>query len=274
MNGLTLDDIATHGAGKVDVVLKIVNPYDPTGVTLDKKVSEAYVRLHMYVWPAPYAVESVNPAWNDNTSHGWGYNVFPFCFTGGKRVYGLDGRDFFSKGILIPTTETYTSTSTTFLKSSSASVGAISRTIGSGSYVGSAIFQFYNNAAFSDSDTKAEKMAKLLGYMSDNQTSEPFKLRNRDDQTRSELRYSEGSPGSWTSHYEDVTYDGLNDILGSATYYREDDYTLYYDPTGDTHTYTYDKGSHQATTDKLFVIHIGGNNLSLRYGHYFDPYWF
>ena len=119
-------------------------------------------------------------------------------------------------------------------------------------------------------------MAKLLGYMSDNQTSEPFKLRNRDDQTRSELRYSEGSPGSWTSHYENVTYDGLDDILGSATYYREDDYTLYYDPTGGETKpkYTYLEGSHLTTTDKLFVIHIGGNNLSLRYGHYFDPYWF
>lgn len=118
-------------------------------------------------------------------------------------------------------------------------------------------------------------MAKLLGYMSDNQTSAPFKLRPPGDQTRSELRYSEGGPGSWTSHYEDVTYDGLNDILGSATYYREDDYTLYYDPTGNDYTYTYaEAGSHPQTTDKLFVIHIGGNNLSLRYGHYFDPYWF
>ena len=260
----------------VCVILKIVNPYDKTGVTLDKKVTEAYVRLHLYVWPAPYAVESVNPAWCSSSGHGWGYNVFPYCFTGGKTVFGLDGIGFFSKGILIPATENYTSTSTVFLKSNSASVGAISRTIGSGSYVGSATFQFYNNAAFSDSDTKAQKMAKLLSYMSDNQTSDPFKLRNPGDLTRSEIKYSEGSPGNWTTHYENVTYDGLNHVLGSTTYYRDDDYTLYYDPTGGEAKpkYTYLEGSHWDTTDKLFVIHIGGNNLNLRYGHYFDPYWF
>ena len=237
-------------------------------------MAEAYVKLHLYVWPAPFNVESMSPAWHDNTGHGWGYSVFPYCFTGGKRVPGLDGTGFFSKDILLPATETYTSTSQTRLVRSSASVGAISRDVGGSSYTGSAVFQFYNNSAFSDDDTKAQKMNKLMGYMSDNQASAPFTVRGTSDLTRSETRREEQWGGSWQPVNESISYRGLDSSLGSGTYYRADEYTLYYDPTGSTRTYTYQEGENPNTTDKLFVIHIGGNNLSLRYGHYFDPSWF
>ena len=281
MAGLKEADVTTHNAGKIDVVLRIVNPFNSASPSLDKKVAEAYVKLHLYVWPAPYEVSTGPYPWCSTTGHGWTYSVFPYCYTGGKKIYGLEsiGRNFFSKPILLPATETYTSNSTTFLVGSAASVGAISRDTGRTSYVGSATYQFRNNSAFSDDDSQARKMSKLLDYMSDYQTSAPFKLRIPDDITRNELRRSESAPGGgWTYVYDNnVSYEGLNSnsVLGSGTYYRADEYTLYYDPTGNTRTYTYDTPeSSPGTTDKLFVIHIGGNNLSLRYGHYFDPSWF
>ena len=276
MKDMTESQVKTHNAGKIDVVLRIINPFNDASPSLDKKVAEAYVKLHLYVWPAPYEVVPVSPAWRSVTGHGWGYSAFPFCYTNGKTVYALDGSGFFSKPILLPTTETYTSTSTAFLKGMAASVGAISRDAGRSSYVGSATYQFYNNDAFSDSDTKTRRLNMLLGYMSDNQSTSPFKLRAPTDYKRNELRYSEPVGAGWQPYYEnDVAYDGLNKVLGSATFYRADDYTLYYDPTGNERVYTYNDGTDEVDrTNKLFVIHIGGNTMGIRHGHYFDPAWF
>ena len=275
MKNMEESDVKTHNAGKIDVVLRITNPFNSLSPSLDKKVAEAYVKLHLYVWPAPYEVVPVSPAWQSSTGHGWGYSAFPFCYTNGKKVYALDGSGFFSKPILLPATETHTTISTAFLKGMAASVGAISRDAGRSSYVGSATYQFYSNDAFSDSDTKTRRLNKLLGYMSDNQSNSPFKLRIPTDYKRNELRYSEQMGTGWQPYYEnDVAYDGLNKVLGSATFHRADDYTLYYDPTGNERKYTYREGGNWQTTDKLFVIHIGGLLMGIRDGHYFDPAWF
>ncbi len=275
MKNMEESDVKTHNAGKIDVVLRITNPFNSLSPSLDKKVAEAYVKLHLYVWPAPYEVVPVSPAWQSVTGHGWGYSAFPFCYTNGKTVYALDESGFFSKPILIPATETHTTISTAFLKGMAASVGAISRDAGRSAYVGSATYQFYSNDAFSDSDTKTRRLNTLLGYMSDNQSNSPFKLREEFDIKRNELRYSEQMGTGWQPYYEnDVAYDGLNKVLGSATFHRADAYTLYYDPTGNERVYTYREGSHLETTDKLFVIHIGGLLMGIRDGHYFDPAWF
>lgn len=275
MKDMTESQVKTHNAGKIDVVLRIINPFNDASPSLDKKVAEAYVKLHLYVWPAPYEVVPVSPAWRSVTGHGWGYSAFPFCYTNGKTVYALDGSGFFSKPILLPATETHTTISAAFLKGMAASVGAISRDAGRSSYVGSATYQFYSNDAFSDSDTKTRRLNMLLGYMSDNQSTSPFMLRAPTDYKRNEIRYSEQVGMGWQPYYEnDVAYDGLNKVLGSATFYRADDYTLYYDPTGSEYKYSYRDNDLQETTDKLFVIHIGGNNMGIRHGHYFDPSWF
>ena len=276
MKNMEESDVKTHNAGKIDVVLRIINPFNDASPSLDKKVAEAYVKLHLYVWPAPYEVVPVSPAWRSVTGHGWGYSAFPFCYTNGKTVYALDGSGFFSKPILLPATETHTTISAAFLKGMAASVGAISRDAGRSSYVGSATYQFYSNDAFSDSDTKTRRLNMLLGYMSDNQSTSPFMLRAPTDYKRNEIRYSEQMGMRWQPYYEnDVAYDGLNKVLGSATFYRADDYTLYYDPTGNERKYTYaETGANPETTDKLFVIHIGGNTMGIRHGHYFDPAWF
>ena len=278
MKNMEESDVKTHNAGKIDVVLRITNPFNSLSPSLDKKVAEAYVKLHLYVWPAPYGVVPVHPAWEDGFRNGWGYSVFPYCYTNGKRVPALDNRDFWDKQILIPATETYVKTNapqTAFLKGMSSKVGAISRETGRSAY-GSATYQFYNNDAFSDSDSDAQKMSKLMGYMSDNQTTSPFMLRTPTDYKRNEIRYSEQVGTGWQPHYEnDVTYEGLNTVLGSNTFYRADAYTLYYDPTGNERVYAYYDGTDSwKTTNKLFVIHIGGNTMGIRDGHYFDPVWF
>ena len=275
MKNMEESDVKTHNAGKIDVVLRITNPFNSLSPSLDKKVAEAYVKLHLYVWPAPYEVVPVHPAWQSATGHGWGYSAFPFCYTNGKTVYALDESGFFSKPILIPATETHTTISIAFLKGMAASVGAISRDAGRSAYVGSATYQFYSNDAFSDSDTKTRRLNKLLGYMSDNQSNSPFKLREEFDIKRNELRYSEQMGTGWQPYYEnDVAYDGLNKVLGSSTFHRADAYTLYYDPTGSSYVYTYEEGGNPDSTDKLFVIHIGGLLMGIRDGHYFDPAWF
>ncbi len=280
MKNMEESDVKTHNAGKIDVVLRITNPFNSLSPSLDKKVAEAYVKLHLYVWPAPHEVSTSPYPWCSVTGHGWTYSVFPYCYTGGKKVPGLDGRGFWSKEILLPTTESY---STTFLVGGAASIGSITRdddrSDGVQSIYGSATYQFRDNSIFSDDDSRSRKMSKLMDFMSSNHVSaSPFTLRPASsDVVRNELRRSEpASGGGWTYVYDNnVTYQSLNSVLGSATFYRADEYTLYYDPTGSSYTYTYNDGStNWQQLNKLFVIHICGNNVGMTESHYFHPNWF
>lgn len=280
MKDMTESQVKTHNAGKIDVVLRIINPFNDESPSLDKKVSEAYVKLHLYVWPAPYEVSTSPHPWCSLTGHGWAYSVFPYCYTGGKRVPALDGRGFWGKEILLPATNSY---NVTFLVGGGASIGSITRdddgSDGVQSIYGSATYQFRDNSIFSDDDSNARKMSKLMDFMSSNHMSgSPFTLRPASsDVVRDELRRSElASGGGWTYVYDkNVTYQSLNSVLGSATFHRADEYTLYYDPTGSERKYTYaEAGSSPNTTDKLFVIHICGNVVGLAECHYFHPNWF
>lgn len=280
MKDMTESQVKTHNAGKIDIVLRIINPFNDASPSLDKKVAEAYVKLHLYVWPAPYEVSTSPHPWCSVTGHGWTYSVFSYCYTGGKKVPGLDGRGFWSKEILLPATESY---STTFLVGSAASIGSITRdddrSDGVQSIYGSATYQFRDNSIFSDDDSRSRKMSKLMDFMSSNHVSaSPFTLRPASsDVVRNELRRSEpASGGGWTYVYDNnVTYQSLNSVLGSATFYRANEYTLYYDPTGGDYKYTYAvAGSNPETTDKLFVIHICGSNVGMAECHYFHPNWF
>ena len=281
MKDMTESQVKTHNAGKIDVVLRIINPFNDASPSLDKKVAEAYVKLHLYVWPAPYRVSDTYP-FHSVSGHGWAYSVFPYCYTGGKRVPGLDGRGFWGKGILIPATESY---STTFLIGGAASTGSITRdddrSDGVQSIYGSASYQFRDNSIFSDDDSQSRKMSKLMDFMSSNHMSaSPFTLRSassdvvRDEYTGRSWQ-STGAGSGWDDEKYSRTYDCLNTVLGSATFYRANEYTLYYDPTGSDYKYTYAvAGSNPETTDKLFVIHIGGNNVGMTENHYFHPNWF
>ena len=280
MKDMTESQVKTHNAGKIDVVLRITNPFNDESPSLDKKVAEAYVKLHLYVWPAPYEVSTSPHPWCSVTGHGWTYSVFPYCYTGGKRVPGLDGRGFWSKEILLPATESY---STTFLVGGAASIGSITRdddrSDGVQYIYGSATYQFRDNSIFSDNDSQSRKMSKLMDFMSSNHMSgSPFTLRPASsDVVRNELRRSEpASGGGWTYVYDNnITYQSLNTVLGSATFHRANEYTLYYDPTGSDYKYTYDDGTAEVNrTNKLFVIHISGNNVGMAENHYFHPNWF
>lgn len=281
MKDMTESQVKTHNAGKIDVVLRIINPFNDASPSLDKKVAEAYVKLHLYVWPAPYRVSDTYP-FHSVSGHGWAYSVFPYCYTGGKKVPALDGRGFWGKGILLPATESY---STTFLVGSAASSGSITRdddrSDGVQSIYGSATYQFRDNSIFSDDDSQSRRMSKLMDFMSSNHMSaSPFTIRPassdvvRDEYTGRSWQ-STGTGSGWDDEQYSRTYDCLNTVLGSATFYRANEYTLYYDPTGNERVYTYYDGTESwRTTNKLFVIHICGSNVGMAECHYFHPNWF
>ena len=281
MKDMTESQVKTHNAGKIDIVLRIINPFNDASPSLDKKVAEAYVKLHLYVWPAPYRVSDTYP-FHSVSGHGWAYSVFPYCYTGGKKVPALDGRGFWGKGILLPATESY---STTFLVGSAASSGSITRdddrSDGVQSIYGSATYQFRDNSIFSDDDSQSRKMSKLMDFMSSNHMSaSPFTIRPassdvvRDEYTGRSWQ-STGAGSGWDDEQYSRTYDCLNTVLGSATFYRANEYTLYYDPTGNERVYTYYDGTESwRTTNKLFVIHICGSNVGMAECHYFHPNWF
>lgn len=248
MAGLKEGDIISHNAGKIDVVLQIVNPYNESSPALDKKVAEAYVKLHLYIWSAAYGPTVYSQPYSPGKSHGWAYGAYPFAYTEGKTIHGLENAgygQFFAKSLLKAANETNTTISTTELVQSTqgASTGTISRSINN--RTGMATWRFRNDDAFSDSQTEAQRKAALMRALS-----------------------HENAHG-WSFIFKSASgNDGLNALLGSGTYFRQDETTLYYDPSGNENRYTYVPGGHVTTTDKLFVIHIG--NSELRYPYYFD----
>ena len=265
MAGLEDGDIWTHNAGKIRVVMQVVNPYNSESPSLDLRVADAYVRLHLYIWPAVYEISSTSP-WHELSGTGWVYSAFPYCYTEGKTIKGLG--NFWSKQTLIPATETYTSASTTILKSSSAGTGQISTSLTAS---GSATWQWRNNSVFSSNSTDSQRKVQMLSLMSATEVSMPFTFRSRDDMTRSEWtgRSDRNSDNSWNDEMFDVSYRGLNSVLGADTYYRQSEYVLYYDPSGNAKTYTY-PGTDQNRTDKLFVFHLAERDGNFNKCYYFD----
>lgn len=266
MVGLSDGDIVTHNAGKVEIGMQVVNPYNSESPTLDRAVAEAYVRLHLYVWPAVYSITETQP-WHENNGTGWTYSAFPYCYTEGKEIAGL--RDFWGRQTLIPATETYTSASTTILKGTSASTGQISTSL---TPSGSATWQWYNNQVFDRRETDAQRKSALMSFLSDHEVSMPFTFRSPGNVTRSEWsgNSSAQSDMSWNDSMITKTYYGLDTVLGKENYYRQSERVLYYDPTGTTLTYTY-PGEYWKTTDKLFVFHLAERDGNFDQCYYFDP---
>lgn len=258
MNGLTSEDIVTHGAGKLDVVLKIVNPYNPTGATLDKKVSEAFMRLHLWVWASVTEVTKIAPPYVSGSAQGWAYKAFPYVFTDGKPITAING--LFNKTIFKPQAETYTNASTTYLRGYAASVSM------GGDYYGrkgEAVWQFRNDNTFQDSWSDAKKRSELMGVLSAVSGNSVFTFRatSNENMTWPDY-YGPGQP-----YTETIT--GLNSILGGDNYfYRANSTTLYYDPSGAQYKYTIDPTNYG--TNKLFVIHIGETTLAIN-PYFFDP---
>ena len=258
MNGLTSDDIKTHGAGKLDVILKIVNPYDKTGVPLDKKVSEAFMRLHLWVWASVTGVTTVSPSYNTFGAHGWGYQASPYVFTDGKPIPAINS--LFSSRIFKPQGETYTTASTTYLRGYAANLHM------GGDYYGNsgeATWQFRNDNTFQDSWTDAKKRSELMSILSAGTGNSIFEFRTPANQNVTWPDFY-GPGESYTE-----TIEGLNSILGGDKYfYRQSGTRLYYDPTGPEYKYVY--GATNIGTNKLFVIYIGETSLAIN-PYFFDP---
>ncbi len=257
MNGLTCDDIKTHSAGLINVVLKVVNPFNSSSPTLDKIVSQAYMRLHLWVWASVTGVSTIYPGYSE--TQGWAYHAYPYMFTDNKPIWPLENL-IRHKSIIRPQQETYTSASTTYLRGSGASLNF------GGDYYGDApemTWQFRNDNLFNDSSTEAEKRAKLMTTLSTNEGNSVFLFRISDNQT---VNYPDfHGPGQ----SENVTYPGLDSVLGGSDYYHRESATcLYYDPSGSAHTYVH--GDPGMGTNKLFVIYIGETVLCSN-PYFFDP---
>ena len=266
MKDLGDNDIETHNAGKVNVVMRVMNPFNEASPSLDNTVATAYVRLHLYIWPRAYAIEACSPGYGSSSpASGWKYSAYPYCYTEGHRVKGLDKYNFWEKSVILPAAETLTGKGTTFYYTPYLSL-AYGR-IGTDYQHSTApiYWQFHNNEAWpTNSSTLALHqglMEALSGYAD---SSTPFVFRPTNNTSR-----TQEYPNA-TTYTENI--EGLNSILEENTFYRPDDRTLYYDPTGTTGTYTYDKGS-DPRTDKLFVIHIHDGALHIGTVYYFDPTW-
>lgn len=258
MNGLTSNDIKTHGAGQLDVILKIVNPYDKTGVTLDRKVSEAFMRLHLWVWASVTEVTQIHPSYSSGASTGWSYKATPYVFTDGKPISAINS--LFTRNIFKPQSETYTTASTTYLRGYSANLSM------GGDYYGNkgeATWQFRNDNLFQTDWSDAKKRSELLSVLCADTGNSIFEFRTRANQ---EVTWPDFyGPGQ--SYKE--TIEGLDSILGGSDYYHRQSATrLYYDPSGPAHTYV--SGSTAEGTNKLFVIYIGETSLAIN-PYFFDP---
>ena len=258
MNGLTSDDITTHGAGKLDVILKIVNPYDKTGVTLDKKVSEAFMRLHLWVWASVTEATQIHPSYSSGSSQGWAYKVTPYVFTDGKQISAISS--LFTRNIFKPQGETYTTASTTYLRGYAANLSM------GGDYYGNkgeATWQFRNDNLFQSDWQDAKKRSELMKVLSSSTGNSIFEFRMPVNQSVTWPDFY-GPGQSYTENIE-----GLNSILGGDDYFHRQTATrLYYDPSGPAHTYVYDNAD--IGTNKLFVIYIGETSLAIN-PYFFDP---
>lgn len=219
MRGITREDITTHGAGKLEVVVRIRNPYD--GSCLERQVGEAFMRLHIYAWPiifGPYP-----PFWaGEQGSFGIGlYAPVGPCTTTLYHVIGKEGQ--------------YT--------------------------------QEHNIARAKDQ----------IGFRASNYPASV--LPSRDEtfitpQASSIATTLWNLPADWSgmNSYDNLMarlsmgmdfpmqfkYRNELENIAKNCFYRESDYRICYDPTGDEYEFSYDKeGFKRENTGKLFVINLG-----------------
>ena len=249
MAGLREGDIVSHNAGKAQVVLQVINPYNTASPPLERVVAETYIRLHLYVWPAvgdvyPWKGSAYIPSTGETLSGGWVFEAYPYAYTEGKAIHGLENAgygNFFSLPVLVPQAEIYTNRSTADRVSADALSGTIARDISE--RTGRAAWRLKDRNAFRASAPEAERRAQLMDALSGVHIYNPPFV----------FKPNAGS-------------DNLNALLGAGTFYRQNDVTLYYDPSGSERVYSTGAGD----ADKLFVIHFGGGQ-ELQSSFYFDP---
>lgn len=249
MAGLREGDIVSHNAGKAQVVLQVINPHNTDSPPLERVVAETYVRLHLYIWPAvadvyPWKGSLYIPSTGETLSGGWVFEAYPYAYTEGKSIHGLENAgygNFFALPVLKPQDEIYTNQSTADRVSDNVLSGAIARDISV--KTGTAVWRLKNRNAFWTSAPEADWRVQLMDALSGVHVhNPPFVFK----------------PNAGT--------DNLGSLLRAGTFYRQNDVTLYYDPSGSDRVYSTGAGD----TDKLFVIHFGGGQ-ELQSSFYFDP---
>lgn len=246
MAGLQEGDIVSHNAGKALVVLQVVNPHNPSSPPLERVLAETYIRLHLYVWPAVFDLLRWHgshefPSTGTVVTEGWVFEAYPFAFTEGKRIHGLENEqyeNFFSLSVLKAQEEVFTNFSSADLVSTSASQGTIARDISA--RTGMAVWRFKDEHVINVSGTEADPRDLLMEALSGvHKHTPPFLFKTNDE---------------------------LASVLGGGTFFRQDEVTLYYDPSGSERIYSTGAGDKA----KLFVIHFGGGQ-ELHSSYYFDP---
>lgn len=238
MKGRTAENLKTHNAGKFNVVLQVVNPYDPTGTRLSQVVADAYMRLHVYV----LSKMTAGPELSRKSGPGapedyyWTFGCTPITTTSDyipSLSSFLEGRE-----ILQPSAEVNSSISVAFYS------GSPSATI----HINSGANMFFS---FRDKEA----------FNSMSQTDAKISLRN-------------GVNSYGTNPFTLANSSTLTSNLGAGTFFRENGFKLYYDPSGETCTYTYPVTDRPEYRYQLFVIHLfDGAGVIDRGAYYFDSSW-
>ena len=238
MKGRTAENLKTHNAGKFNVVLQVVNPYDPTGARLSQVVADAYMRLHVYVT----SQMTVGPELHRTSGPGapednyWTFGCCPITTTS-DYIPSLT-RDLEERVILKNADEINSSISQGFYSGAGAAATLINKNV-------PFYFSFRNKEAFNGMSQSEAKIG--LRNTFNNYATNPFTLANTSVLTSS---------------------------LGADTYYRDGAFKLYYDPTGKACTYTYPETSEASNRYQLFVIHLfDGAGVLDRGCYYFDSSW-
>lgn len=192
MEGKTKDDITTHGAGRINILMQIHNIHDDS--YLESLIGWAYMRLHVYIWPVVFPPTSYH--FSGSTSDPYASELATADYAFSSLLWApVDNclLDFSGMDIVVPQDEIYNGV---FIAGTSGLMpGAISKTIpstaGSGGRVTWAII----------GHRTVDTAASLKEFL--NSTSDPY------------IYKSQG--------VIDPSYN---------YYYRYSGYLMYYDPSG------------------------------------------
>lgn len=235
LKGRTAAETGTHNAGKLEVILQLANAYDHT--VLEKTVAEAFIRLHLYIWPSVSGPDLVNG--NGGAPQYKQFRIAPLCHTWGKEIPVLDS--FFQNPVLEASSQVHTrGIGACTLQEPVSQLGVIARSPGNQSHAAS--------------------------YLTPNSYTIPSKEDLRRCFVIASSPFSFRAAGNGTRN--DETFFGLDHFLGNGNYTLPDEYTLTYDPSGNKQTYSYGNTS----PAQLFVFHIGNASPGGDFpGFFFSP---
>lgn len=221
MKGIKASDISRHCAGKVGILLQLHNPHD--GSYLEKAVGEAYMRLHVYLWPRAYGPQ---PA---GSGSGWEFGASLFTpytnIFGLENLLGTDGGDTMGAlAVASAQEEVYTKGGTAILSWTSANEGVIGG------------FGFWKFPGSDAVDTREKLMDRLVPS-----SSYPFLFKSQ-SQLNAVAKDCFYRTSSYKIRYDPSGQDGTYTVngqeqeklfvicLGSGSRLSETDPHFYFDP--------------------------------------------